>query len=162
MIPEDLRRATADHEPLEYALAGRYGGLGAIIAQDLRLAFEFGRTAQVGHSLFGANKGIAGLALAKFDSPRKEGDVSASTAGEAIAFPPRADVDDAGGDTSSGPAAELYYSELVSRGADRVLHVFGGINDPHGTVVKRMNRDSRLHGPYESTGDMRNPSINVH
>ena len=67
-IPADLRAATAALGLFGYALPAEFGGFGASMAQDVRLAFEFGYTAPAFRSLFGTNNGIAGQVIAKFGS----------------------------------------------------------------------------------------------
>jgi len=41
-IPDDLRQAAASLGLFGYALPEEFGGLGVCMAQDVRLAFEFG------------------------------------------------------------------------------------------------------------------------
>jgi len=85
-IPDDLRAATADLGLFGYALPEEFGGLGVTMAQDVRLAFEFGYTTPAFRSLFGTNNGIAGQVVAKFGSPeQKETYLPTLAAGEAIA-----------------------------------------------------------------------------
>ncbi|HEY2639161.1 MAG TPA: acyl-CoA dehydrogenase family protein, partial [Streptosporangiaceae bacterium] len=67
-IPDDLRAATADLGLFGYALPAEFGGAGATMSQDVRLAFEFGYTTPAFRSLFGTNNGIAGQVIAKFGS----------------------------------------------------------------------------------------------
>ena len=67
-IPDDLRRAAADLGLFGYALPAEFGGLGARMVQDVRLAFEFGYTTPAFRSLFGTNNGIAGQVIARFGS----------------------------------------------------------------------------------------------
>jgi acyl-CoA dehydrogenase len=67
-IPDDLRRAAADLGLFGYALPAEFGGLGARMGQDVRLAFEFGYTTPAFRSLFGTNNGIAGQVIARFGS----------------------------------------------------------------------------------------------
>ncbi|HEX5290670.1 MAG TPA: acyl-CoA dehydrogenase family protein [Streptosporangiaceae bacterium] len=71
-IPADLRAATAELGLFGYALPAESGGLGATMAQDVRLAFEFGYTAPAFRSLFGTNNGIAGQVIAKFGSAAQQ------------------------------------------------------------------------------------------
>ncbi|HVV24808.1 MAG TPA: acyl-CoA dehydrogenase family protein [Pseudonocardiaceae bacterium] len=85
-IPDDLRAATAELGLFGYALPEEYGGLGVRMAQDVRLAFEFGYTTPAFRSLFGTNNGIAGQVIAKFGSPQqKQTFLPALAAGDAIA-----------------------------------------------------------------------------
>jgi acyl-CoA dehydrogenase len=85
-IPADLRAATAELGLFGYALPAEFGGFGASMAQDVRLAFEFGYTTPAFRSLFGTNNGIAGQVIAKFGSTRqKEEFLPRLAAGEMIA-----------------------------------------------------------------------------
>ena len=85
-IPADLRAATAELGLFGYALPAEYGGFGATMAQDVRLAFEFGYTTPAFRSLFGTNNGIAGQVIAKFGSTgQKEEFLPRLAAGEMIA-----------------------------------------------------------------------------
>ena len=85
-IPADLRAATAELGLFGYALPAEFGGFGATMAQDVRLAFEFGYTTPAFRSLFGTNNGIAGQVIAKFGSSRqKEEFLPRLAAGEMIA-----------------------------------------------------------------------------
>jgi len=67
-IPDDLRAATVAMGLFGYALPVEFGGAGATMLQDVRLAFEFGYTTPAFRSLFGTNNGIAGQVIAKFGS----------------------------------------------------------------------------------------------
>jgi acyl-CoA dehydrogenase len=62
-IPADLRRAAAEMGLFGYTLPAEYGGLGANLAEDVQLAFEFGYTTPAFRSMFGTNNGIAGQVL---------------------------------------------------------------------------------------------------
>jgi acyl-CoA dehydrogenase len=85
-IPADLRAATAELGLFGYALPAEFGGFGARMAQDVRLAFEFGYTTPAFRSLFGTNNGIAGQVIAKFGSTaQKEEFLPRLAAGELIA-----------------------------------------------------------------------------
>jgi acyl-CoA dehydrogenase len=85
-IPADLRAATAELGLFGYALPPQYGGFGATMAQDVRLAFEFGYTAPAFRSLFGTNNGIAGQVIAKFGSAEQKAEfLPRLAAGELIA-----------------------------------------------------------------------------
>jgi acyl-CoA dehydrogenase len=85
-IPADLRAATAALGLFGYALPAEFGGFGATMAQDVRLAFEFGYTTPAFRSLFGTNNGIAGQVIAKFGSTaQKEEFLPRLAAGELIA-----------------------------------------------------------------------------
>ena len=84
-IPDDLRAATAELGLFGYALPEEFGGFGVTMAQDVRLAFEFGYTTPAFRSMFGTNNGIAGQVVAKFGSGQKKTYLPALAAGEAIA-----------------------------------------------------------------------------
>ncbi|MFZ3566143.1 acyl-CoA dehydrogenase family protein [Streptomyces sp. BH097] len=62
-IPEDVRRKAVDMGLFGYTLPEEYGGLGASLSEDVRLAFEFGYTTPAFRSMFGTNNGIAGKVL---------------------------------------------------------------------------------------------------
>jgi acyl-CoA dehydrogenase len=62
-IPADVRQAAAELGLFGYALPAEYGGLGASLAEDVQLAFEFGYTTPAFRSMFGTNNGIAGQVL---------------------------------------------------------------------------------------------------
>jgi len=62
-IPADIRRAAAEMGLFGYTLPTEYGGLGASLAEDVQLAFEFGYTTPAFRSMFGTNNGIAGQVL---------------------------------------------------------------------------------------------------
>jgi acyl-CoA dehydrogenase len=62
-IPADIRRAAAEMGLFGYTLPPEYGGLGASLAEDVQLAFEFGYTTPAFRSMFGTNNGIAGQVL---------------------------------------------------------------------------------------------------
>jgi acyl-CoA dehydrogenase len=85
-IPAELRRAAADLGLFGYALPESHGGLGATMAQDVRLAFEFGYTTPSFRSLFGTNNGIAGQVIARFGSDGQKAQfLPGLAAGELIA-----------------------------------------------------------------------------
>jgi acyl-CoA dehydrogenase len=85
-IPDDLRAAMADLGLFGYALPADFGGLGVRMAQDVRLAFEFGYTTPAFRSLFGTNNGIAGQVIARFGSPeQKQAYLPGLAAGTSIA-----------------------------------------------------------------------------
>ena len=71
-VPDDLRTAAAEMGLFGYALPTEFGGSGATMSQDVRLAFEFGYTTPAFRSLFGTNNGIAGQVIAKFGSPDQQ------------------------------------------------------------------------------------------
>ena len=85
-IPADLRAAAADLGLFGYALPAEYGGSGVSMAQDVRLAFEFGYATPAFRSMFGTNNGIAGQVIAKFGSDaQKKAFLPALAAGEMVA-----------------------------------------------------------------------------
>jgi acyl-CoA dehydrogenase len=85
-IPGDLRAATAELGLFGYALPAEFGGSGVSMAQDVRLAFEFGYATPAFRSMFGTNNGIAGQVIAKFGSDaQKKAFLPALAAGEMIA-----------------------------------------------------------------------------
>jgi acyl-CoA dehydrogenase len=71
-VPDDLRAAAAAMGLFGYALPEEFGGAGATMSQDVRLAFEFGYTTPAFRSLFGTNNGIAGQVIAKFGSAKQQ------------------------------------------------------------------------------------------
>lgn len=71
-IPADLRAAAAELGLFGYALPTDYDGLGLTMAQDVRLAFEFGYTTPAFRSLFGTNNGIAGQVIGRFGSQEQK------------------------------------------------------------------------------------------
>ncbi len=85
-IPADLRAAAADLGLFGYALPAEYGGSGVSMAQDVRLALEFGYASPAFRSMFGTNNGIAGQVIAKFGSDaQKKAFLPALAAGELVA-----------------------------------------------------------------------------
>ncbi|MGH3305296.1 MAG: acyl-CoA dehydrogenase family protein [Streptosporangiaceae bacterium] len=71
-IPDDLRAAAAGLGLFGYALPEEYGGAGATVTQDVRLAFEFGYVTPAFRSMFGTNNGIAGQVIARFGSMEQQ------------------------------------------------------------------------------------------
>ena len=85
-IPADLRAAAAELGLFGYALPAEFGGSGVSMAQDVRLAFEFGYATPAFRSMFGTNNGIAGQVIAKFGSDaQKKAFLPALAAGEMVA-----------------------------------------------------------------------------
>ena len=85
-IPEDLRAATAELGLFGYALPDEFGGSGVSMAQDVRLAFEFGYATPAFRSMFGTNNGIAGQVIAKFGSDaQKKAFLPGLAAGDLVA-----------------------------------------------------------------------------
>ena len=62
-IPDDIRNAAVQMGLFGYTLPEEYGGLGANLTEDVKLAFEFGYTTPAFRSMFGTNNGIAGQVL---------------------------------------------------------------------------------------------------
>jgi acyl-CoA dehydrogenase len=85
-IPGDLRAAAAELGLFGYALPAEFGGSGVSMAQDVRLALEFGYATPAFRSMFGTNNGIAGQVIAKFGSQtQKKAFLPALAAGEMVA-----------------------------------------------------------------------------
>src|SRR3954467_11171765 len=63
-VPQVLRDAAAEMGLFGYALPEGYGGLGFTMVEEVRLAFELGRTTPAFRSRFGTNNGIAGQTIA--------------------------------------------------------------------------------------------------
>jgi acyl-CoA dehydrogenase len=85
-IPADLREAAADLGLFGYALPDEFGGSGVSMAQDVRLALEFGYATPAFRSMFGTNNGIAGQVIAKFGSDaQKKAFLPALAAGDLVA-----------------------------------------------------------------------------
>jgi acyl-CoA dehydrogenase len=70
-IPAQIRQAAADMGLFGYCLPEEYGGLGATLSEDVRLAFEFGYTTPAFRSMFGTNNGIAGQVLVSAGTPEQ-------------------------------------------------------------------------------------------
>ena len=71
-IPEDIRRKAVDMGLFGYTLPEEFGGLGASLSEDVRLAFEFGYTTPAFRSMFGTNNGIAGKVLVNAGTPEQQ------------------------------------------------------------------------------------------
>ena len=85
-IPGDLRAAAAELGLFGYALPAEFGGSGVSMAQDVRLALEFGYATPAFRSMFGTNNGIAGQVIAKFGSDaQKKAFLPALSSGEMVA-----------------------------------------------------------------------------
>ncbi len=65
-IPERVREGAIELGLFGYALPEQYGGLGFSMSEEVRLAFELGRTAPAFRSMFGTNNGIAGQTIAGY------------------------------------------------------------------------------------------------
>ena len=85
-IPGDLRAAAAELGLFGYALPAEFGGSGVSMAQDVRLALEFGYATPAFRSMFGTNNGIACQVIAKFGSDaQKKAFLPALSSGEMVA-----------------------------------------------------------------------------
>ena len=62
-IPDAVRDGARELGLFGYALPEEYGGLGFSMVEEVRLAFELGRTAPAFRSMFGTNNGIAGQTI---------------------------------------------------------------------------------------------------
>jgi acyl-CoA dehydrogenase len=71
-IPEVLREEAAKMGLFGYALPEEYGGLGFTMLEEVRLAFELGRTAPSFRSLFGTNNGIAGQTITHYGTEEQK------------------------------------------------------------------------------------------
>jgi len=71
-IPEFLREEAAKMGLFGYALPEEYGGLGFSMLEEVRLAFELGRTAPAFRSLFGTNNGIAGQTITHYGTEEQK------------------------------------------------------------------------------------------
>jgi acyl-CoA dehydrogenase len=85
-VPEVVRQGAKDLGLFGYALPEAYGGLGFTASEEVRLAFELGRTTPAFRSMFGTNNGIAGQTIANFGTDvQKERYLPAMASGEAVA-----------------------------------------------------------------------------
>jgi acyl-CoA dehydrogenase len=85
-IPRDIWQQAAALGLFGYALPVKYGGLGLGMAEDVRLAMEFGYTTPAFRSMFGTNNGIAGQVLVNYGTAeQKQRYLPRIAAGEAIA-----------------------------------------------------------------------------
>ncbi|MBS1889204.1 MAG: acyl-CoA dehydrogenase family protein [Actinobacteria bacterium] len=71
-VPEVLREEAAKMGLFGYALPEEYGGLGFTMVEEVRLAFEVGRTSPAFRSLFGTNNGIAGQTIANYGTEEQK------------------------------------------------------------------------------------------
>jgi acyl-CoA dehydrogenase len=84
-VPEVLREEAAKMGLFGYALPEEYGGLGFTMTEEVRLAFEVGRTSPAFRSLFGTNNGIAGQTIANYGTEeQKQTYLPALASGEAV------------------------------------------------------------------------------
>jgi len=72
MVPDDIRKQSADMGLFGYAIPQEWGGLGLDLAQDVELAMEFGYTSLALRSMFGTSNGIAGQVLVNFGTPEQQ------------------------------------------------------------------------------------------
>ncbi|HEY3773644.1 MAG TPA: acyl-CoA dehydrogenase family protein [Solirubrobacteraceae bacterium] len=86
-IPERVRQGAIELGLFGYALPEQYGGLGFSMTEEVRLAFELGRTAAAFRSMFGTNNGIAGQTIAGYGTEaQKERWLPALAAGAVACF----------------------------------------------------------------------------
>jgi acyl-CoA dehydrogenase len=86
-IPERVREGAIELGLFGYALPEEYGGLGFSMTEEVRLAFELGRTAPAFRSMFGTNNGIAGQTIAGYGTEaQKERWLPALAAGAVACF----------------------------------------------------------------------------
>jgi acyl-CoA dehydrogenase len=71
-IPEVIREGAKGLGLFGYALPEEYGGLGFSMIEEVRLAFELGRTAPAFRSMFGTNNGIAGQTINNYGTPAQK------------------------------------------------------------------------------------------
>jgi acyl-CoA dehydrogenase len=84
-VPGFLREEAAKMGLFGYALPEEYGGLGFTMVEEVRLAFEVGRTSPAFRSLFGTNNGIAGQTIANYGTEeQKQKYLPALASGEAV------------------------------------------------------------------------------
>ena len=85
-IPQVLRDGAAELGLFGYALPEDFGGLGFTMVEEVRLAFELGRTAPAFRSMFGTNNGIAGQTIKNYGTDaQKEQWLPRLASGEAVA-----------------------------------------------------------------------------
>ena len=85
-IPQVLRDGAAELGLFGYALPEEFGGLGFTMVEEVRLAFELGRTAPAFRSMFGTNNGIAGQTIKNYGTDaQKEQWLPRLASGEAVA-----------------------------------------------------------------------------
>jgi len=86
-IPDRVRQGAIELGLFGYALPEQYGGLGFSMTEEVRLAFELGRTAPAFRSMFGTNNGIAGQTIAGYGTDaQKERWLPALAAGAVACF----------------------------------------------------------------------------
>jgi acyl-CoA dehydrogenase len=86
-IPEVIREGAKELGLFGYALPEDYGGLGFSMTEEVRLAFELGRTAPAFRSMFGTNNGIAGQTINNYGTPgQKEKWLPALASGAVACF----------------------------------------------------------------------------
>src|SRR3954469_2782944 len=85
-VPQVLRDAAREMGLFGYALPEEYGGLGFTAVQEVRLAFELGRTTPAFRWMFGTNNGMAGQTIANHGTEeQKQRYLPALASGEAVA-----------------------------------------------------------------------------
>jgi acyl-CoA dehydrogenase len=84
-VPDFLREEAAKMGLFGFALPEVHGGLGFTVTEEVRLAFELGRTSPAFRSLFGTNNGIAGQTIVHYGTDeQKERYLPQLASGEAI------------------------------------------------------------------------------
>lgn len=73
-VPEDIVREMREMGLFGLSIPEEYGGLGLTMSEEVRVAFEFGRTSPAFRSVFGTNVGIGsqGLCMAGSDAQKAE------------------------------------------------------------------------------------------
>jgi len=84
-IPDAVRDGAIELGLFGYALPEQYGGLGFSMVEEVRLAFELGRTAPAFRSMFGTNNGIAGQTISNYGTDAQKQRWLPALAGGAVA-----------------------------------------------------------------------------
>src|SRR4051812_37022037 len=71
-VPQVLRDAASEMGLFGYALPEEHGGLGFTAVQEVRLAFELGRTTPAFRSMFGTNNNIAGQTIVNYGTDEQK------------------------------------------------------------------------------------------
>jgi acyl-CoA dehydrogenase len=73
-VPQEIRDGAIELGLFGYALPEEYGGLDFTMVEEVKLAFELGRTAPAFRSMFGTNNGIAGQTISNYgtDAQKRE------------------------------------------------------------------------------------------
>jgi alkylation response protein AidB-like acyl-CoA dehydrogenase len=84
-VPQVLRDGARELGLFGYALPEEYGGLGFTMSEEVRLAFELGRTAPAFRSMFGTNNGIAGQTINNYGTEAQKEKWLPALSGGAVA-----------------------------------------------------------------------------